>query len=564
MSAFAYLWGQFIDHDLDLTPSGATEPMNIAVPAGDPWFDPTNTGTQTIGFTRSGYVAGTGLTSPRQQPNTITAYLDGSMVYGSDAVRALALRTLVGGKLRTSPGDLLPFNTMGLANDTLGGAPDLYFVAGDVRANENIELTAMQTLFVREHNRLATQIGQQNPTWTDEQIYQQARRLVSGEIEAITYHEFLPALLGPNAIAPYQGYNPNVNAGVSTEFSTAAFRLGHSMLENDVEFLDNNGHDVRDELPLAEAFFNPAMVQETGIGPILKYLASSNSEEIDNKIVDGLRNFLFGPPGAGGFDLSALNIQRGRDHGLADYNSTRAAMGLPRVTSFDQITSDVELQQQLATTYGSVDDIDLWVGGLAEDHVAGGSLGPTFRRILVDEFTRVRDGDRFWYQADLTGPDLNFVNNTHLSDLIARNSEIDNLQPNAFMFDVRLTGRAFDDANRNGRFDSFEHGIAGQTVSLLDADGNTLASVKTGADGGYVFRGLDLGGYQIKIATPRGWRLTSAPQGSIEVTRGIVVRDLDFGESRAVIGQGTTGNRDTLFSSKADSTKRSDLTDLIT
>jgi len=387
---------------------------------------------------------------------------------------------------------------------------------------------------------------------------------VSGEIEAITYHEFLPALLGPNAIAPYQGYNPNVNAGVSTEFSTAAFRLGHSMLENDVEFLDNNGHDVRDELPLAEAFFNPAMVQETGIGPILKYLASSNSEEIDNKIVDGLRNFLFGPPGAGGFDLSALNIQRGRDHGLADYNSTRAAMGLPRVTSFDQITSDVELQQQLATTYGSVDDIDLWVGGLAEDHVAGGSLGPTFRRILVDEFTRVRDGDRFWYQADLTGPDLNFVNNTHLSDVIARNSEIDNLQPNAFMFDVRLTGRAFDDANRNGRLDSFEHGIAGQTVSLLDADGNTLASVKTGADGGYVFRGLDLGGYQVKIATPRGWRLTSAPQGSIEVTRGIVVRDLDFGESRAVIGQGTTGNRDTLFSSTADSTKRSDLTDLIT
>src|SRR5262249_34400208 len=158
---------------------------------------------------------------------------------------------------------------------------------------------------------------------------------------------------------------------ISTEFSTAAFRLGHSMLEDDVEFLDNNGNEVHDPMSLAEVFFNPTVVETTGIDPIMKYLASSNAEEIDNKVVDSVRNFLFGPPGAGGLDLASLNIQRGRDHGLSDYNTTRAALGLPKVTSFDQITSDPTLAAQLQSVYGSVDNVDLWVGGLAEDHLRG-------------------------------------------------------------------------------------------------------------------------------------------------------------------------------------------------
>src|SRR5205823_979490 len=179
----------------------------------------------------------------------------------------------------------------------------------------------------------------------------------------------------------YHGYDPSVDPGIANEFSTAAFRLGHSMLGDDVEFLDSNGNAVRDALPLANAFFNPDVVEATGIDPILKYLASDRAQEIDNKVVDSVRNFLFGPPGAGGLDLASLNIQRGRDHGLADYNTVRAAYGLGRVSDFSQITSNVQVQQTLKSLYGTVDNIDLWVGGLAEDHVAGSSLGPTFRRI---------------------------------------------------------------------------------------------------------------------------------------------------------------------------------------
>src|SRR5262249_53886319 len=143
---------------------------------------------------------------------------------------------------------------------------------------------------------------------------------------------------------------------------------------------------------------------------------------VDTKIVGDLRNFLFGPPGSGGLDLASLNIQRGRDHGLADYNSTRAAYGLRRVTSFAQITSDPTLQQQLQTLYGNVNNIDLWVGGLAEDHLPGASVGQTFARIIADQFARLRAGDRFWYQRDFSGAELYALDHTTLADIIRRNT----------------------------------------------------------------------------------------------------------------------------------------------
>ena len=179
LTALVYAWGQFIDHDLDLTvTSSPTETFNITVPTGDAEFDPFGTGTQVISLSRSQYdtLTGTSEANPREQLNTITSYLDGSMIYGSDETRAAALRTFSGGLLKTSDGNMLPLNTEGLANDnaTHQTADSELFLAGDVRANENIELTSLQTLFVREHNRLATEIAKANPKWTDEQIYQQA------------------------------------------------------------------------------------------------------------------------------------------------------------------------------------------------------------------------------------------------------------------------------------------------------------------------------------------------------------------------------------------------------
>ena len=219
LTDLVWLWGQFIDHDIDLTENAdPAEPLTIEVRQGESYLDPYGTGTETIDFNRSVYDAETGdsINNPRQQINQITAFLDGSVVYGSDAERAAELRTFEGGKLKTSDGDLLPFNEAGLPN--AGGTSDTLFLAGDVRANENAALTAMHTLFVREHNRLADEIAAANPRLSDEQIYQQARRIVTAEIQAITYNEFLPALLGEGAISPYRGYDPTVNPGIANIF----------------------------------------------------------------------------------------------------------------------------------------------------------------------------------------------------------------------------------------------------------------------------------------------------------------------------------------------------------
>ncbi|RLS26122.1 MAG: hypothetical protein DWH74_00210, partial [Planctomycetota bacterium] len=185
--------------------------------------------------------------NPRQQVTKISTFIDASMIYGSDVTRANALRTFTGGLLKTSAGNLPPLNTAGLenANDAHIFPDSSMFLAGDIRANENLELTSLHTLFVREHNQLASAIAVANPKLTDEQIYQRARRLVMAEVQAITYQEFLPAMLGAKALRPYQGYRPDVNPGLATEFSTAGFRVGHTLINDDIQFLDNEGVEAR-------------------------------------------------------------------------------------------------------------------------------------------------------------------------------------------------------------------------------------------------------------------------------------------------------------------------------
>ncbi|MGI9431457.1 MAG: peroxidase family protein, partial [Myxococcota bacterium] len=452
LTDMAWLWGQFIDHDIDLTENAEpAEAFDIEVPAGDAYFDPLGTGEVTIGLNRSVYEEGTGETAddPRAQINQITAYIDGSVVYGSDQERADALRTFEGGRLETSEGDLLPFNEEGLAN--AGGTSETLFLAGDVRANENAALTAMQTVWVREHNRIADGVALMEPSLTDEEIYQRARSIVTAELQAITFNEFLPALLGEGAISSYSGYDPSVNAGISNVFSTAIYRFGHSMLSSELLRLNNDG-SVADEgnLSLSEAFFAPGEISENGIDSILLGAASQQAQEIDTLIVDDVRNFLFGPPGAGGFDLAALNIQRGRDHGLADYNQVRVDVGLEPVTSFAEITSDVELQQTLQDLYGDVDNIDVWVGALAEEHVVGASVGELASTVISEQFERIRDGDSNWYQAVFSGEQLRQIEKTTLADVIERNTDITGLQSNV-LFDATS---APDDAAPDG-------GIAG-------------------------------------------------------------------------------------------------------
>jgi hypothetical protein len=505
LSAFLYVWGQFLDHDIDLTASQEDgESFAIEVPQGDPLFDPTGSGEVTIPLTRSQFdpTTGTSADNPRQQISSITAFVDGSQVYGSDQATADSLRTFEGGRMTITDDGLLPLDDTGMV------------IAGDIRASENIALTSLQTLFVREHNRLAAEILAANPAASDEAIYQQARAIVIAEIQAITYNEFLPALLGKQAISRYEGYDASVDPTIANEFSTAAFRFGHSTLNDDIEFFDNSGRAVRDEIELKDAFFNSMLLEETGIDTILKYEASTQSQEIDLQVVDGLRNFLFGPPGAGGLDLVALNIQRGRDHGLADYNATRVAYGLDAVSSFAEITSDTELQAKLETLYSDVNNIDLWVGLLAEDHLRGSSVGELTSAIIVDQFERLRDGDRFWFQHVYSGSELRQLQRTSLSDVIERNTTVEGLQDNVFFMLAEVRGQvtaatvpttnsiALPSAGRSRpRRPNRPTGLAGVTVELLNDNGDVIDTTETDRRGNYRFDSFaETGDYQIRLA----------------------------------------------------------------
>lgn len=427
---FLWQWGQFLDHDIDLTDGvDPAEQEPIQIPVDDLHFY----AGATMSFNRSVYDPESGITTPRQQLNEITAWIDASNVYGSDEERLAALRVPDSALLLTSEGDFLPFNTAGLSN--AGGDGDTLFLAGDVRANEQVGLLAMHTLFVREHNRQATRLAEEHPDWSTDTLFEEARRRVAALMQVITYREFLPALLGPDAISEYRGYQPDVNGGIRNVFSTAAYRFGHSALSPQILRLDAEGEEyVGGHLPLRDAFFSPSVLTETGsMDAILRGLASQACSAIDSYVIDDVRNFLFGAPPSAGFDLAALNIQRGRDHGLPSYNEARRQLGLAAVSGFDEITADTVIVDRLATAYSSVEDIDLWVGGLAEQSVPGGHLGETFSLILMLQFEALRDGDRFWYQREFSGRELERLERTRLSDVIRRNSDVGReLQANVF------------------------------------------------------------------------------------------------------------------------------------
>ena len=422
LSGMMYAWGQFLDHDINLTNSDEVNHIDITVPAGDPTLS------GSISMTRAVIDPTTGVAGkPATATNNVTGWVDGSMVYGSDAATAAGLRG-TDGHLLTSVGNNLPI---------IDGA----FAAGDIRVGENPDLTALQTLFVREHNRQVDLLKAAHPDWTGDQLYNQARAIVTAEIERITYNEYLPHLLGKNAIQPYQGYKPNVDARISEEFAGAAYRFGHSIVSANLEKTDEQGNAIGTAVSLKDAFFQDTsdFVADGGADGLLRHLSNDPSNALDVHIVDDLRNFLFGP--SAGLDLASLNIQRGRDLGLGTLNETRAALGLKQYTSFSQITSDATTAAALEAAYGDVNNVELWIGGLAEDHTQGAMVGQTFGVIIAKQFRDLRDGDRFWYQNQGFDPaTLRQIETTTLSSVILANTDTRHIQRDAFVFYERRAG----------------------------------------------------------------------------------------------------------------------------
>ncbi len=439
-----YVWsfGQFLDHDISLVEVNHQEPLGIAIPFDDPVFN-----VDTITTFRSLAIEGTGIgpNNPRQYRNEVTAFLDASAVYGSTIERAEWLRTFNNGKLRTSDGDLLPWNTItGEYNDEFDpSAPfmedplrsgDKMFVAGDARANENPLLIALHTIFVREHNRLCDDFKASNPNWTDEKLYQESRRMIGAYIQSITYEEWLPSI---NIYIPeYNGYRPEVDPAITNEFSAAAFRMGHTLVNGQIVRMDNDGELIDEgNLSLRQGFFKPLEILFSGgIEPFAKGMATQVQQEMDAKVIDDLRNFLFDGGSGNGLDLAAINMARGRDRGIADYNTLRETYGLARLNNFNNLTDDPNQAALLENHYGTIDNLDPWVGMLAEKHIQNSMFGELVSIIIQDQFQALRDGDRFYYENDpaLSASRKAKIKNTRLHDIIMRNCSIDAMQKNVF------------------------------------------------------------------------------------------------------------------------------------
>jgi len=492
VSQWGWVWGQFVDHDIGLRNEQPGESAPIAFNTNDP-LEAFTDDLGAIAFSRTPAAPGTGVATPRQQVNTLSSFIDASNVYGVDPARLAWLRLgpvdSSGAPLMLTDDGYLPRvtargdPTTAPAMDLMGalvGMPNRAVVAGDVRANENIALTALHTLFAREHNRIVAAL----PSYlTAEERFQIARRVVGAEIQYITYTQFLPAL--GIQLEPYRGYQPSVNPALSNEFAVVGYRA-HSMIHGEFDttvpagtytdeelsafaaqqiIVERTAADVTLTIPLNAAFGNPDLLQQVGLGPVLQSLAErqyKNDEQVDNT----LRSILFQVPkpgipdptvcGApvvnpdcftGVSDLPAIDIARGRDHGIPSYNDLRRAYGLAPKTSFIDVTGEatqrfpprlngndpaildfVELRDadgtllvpgsaeaedeavtgirsstlaaRLKAAYGSVDRLDAFVGMVSEQHLKGTEFGELQLAIWTKQFAALRDGDRFYYLND--------------------------------------------------------------------------------------------------------------------------------------------------------------------
>ncbi|XP_041816212.1 eosinophil peroxidase isoform X1 [Chelmon rostratus] len=444
------LFGQWNDHDLTFTPFSPsirsfsngvncdescerTEPcIPIPIPPGDPRL-PSRPDSCIPAF-RSAPVCGTGYSAynfggepnKREQINALTAFLDLSQVYGSEDKLAQYLRNLesndgllrVNTEFKDNGRELLPFHPLQVnmcatrkrvTNDTNAREVPC-FIAGDVRVDENIALTSLHTLFMREHNRLARELKRLNPQWDSETLYQEARKIMGAYTQVFVFRDYLPHIVGPDTmrrqLGRYPGYNPNVDPSISNVFATAAYRFAHLAIQPNLARLDPNYRENRQfpSVSLYRSFFTPwRIVFEGGIDPLLRGLigrpAKLNTQ--DHMMVDALRERLFQFVQHLALDLGALNMQRGRDHGLPGYNAWRRFCGLsqPRnQAELAQVLNNNNLARRLLQLYGTPSNIDVWMGGVAEPFVRGGRVGPLFACLIASQFQRIRQGDRLWYE----------------------------------------------------------------------------------------------------------------------------------------------------------------------
>ena len=313
------------------------------------------------------------------------------------------------------------------------------FLAGDTRPNEHMTLAAMHILFVREHNRIALALGELNPHWDGEKLYQETRKIVGAILQKIVYDEYLPLVIG-RTLPGYRGYRSNVQPGILNSFSTAAFRFGHSTIRPLFDRLDANYNPTGDPLLLRHLFFNNTFIKKHGIDEVVLGLLGNSSQRVDRILSVGVLNHLYERPHFRGLNLAAINIHRGRDHGLPGYNAFRQYCRLGHARTFKDTAREIRNPRNrklLAELYHNNPDIaDLWVAGLAETPADGGVVGATFGCIIREQMRRIRDGDRYFYtnRGVFSYHQLREIRKATMSKILCDNLQnIVSIQRNAFL-----------------------------------------------------------------------------------------------------------------------------------
>ena len=468
VTALLMQFAQFLDHDISLSPEASTsnccknpnqeDCMPIMIPENDPYFRQLHNQT-CMQFTRSvPYCVKTADSCvTRENMNVISSILDTSNVYGSDEQTARCLRSFVDGKLLVDENNLLP-----TAGPSAGG---FGVQAGDARAPEMPALSAMHALWMREHNRICdllktskTNFNGMNTDEIDEYLYQNARRILNAEFQNVVYNEQIPIVEGPSSIAKFNlglnvegsTYDPDSNPSVLAEFSGASNRYGHSLVQGLVDVHNTNlsfSHSYR----LADNFFNPTEYNANGFDKIIAGLTQQKSQKFDRLMSTELTQRMFHgivtPPGADyGLDLAALNIQRGRDIGLPTYFEMYQLFGPDTDPHKDMScwarkpeTFTNENWNRLKSVYKHPRDIDLFSGGLMEIRRPGeGLLGLVFATINSMQFSRLKDGDRFFFTH--TNGAANFDRDAReaimvrkISDIICDNTVVQSVPTLAFL-----------------------------------------------------------------------------------------------------------------------------------
>ncbi|XP_045615867.2 dual oxidase 2 [Procambarus clarkii] len=444
-TAFLVFFGQqVVEEILDAQGAGCPpEYFNIPVEENHEYFTD-NPKLKELPLLRTRYDMTTGFSpnNPRQQLNEITPYMDGGLVYGTAKGWADVLRTFSNGSL--APDGLLAWhdelgegfpaqNTQRLpmANpppptnhsefvERSSTAPvDRFFKLGNPRGNENPFLLTFGIFWFRWHNVIARFLRRNHIDWSDERVFNEARKWVIATYQAVVFYDWLPKYMR-EPLERYPGYKPTTDPQVSHVFQSAAMRFGHTLVTSGVHLRKRSDDDCTTEgytlvpgqghhggVRTCNSFWRSPEIftQDKGnFENFLMGLSSQSTEREDNIIVEDLRGRVFGPLEFSRRDLMAVNIQRARDHGLPDYNTARKHFGFETLNSlnvdeFKQKTSTHvpdEVIERLAEVYDNdPNKVDIWAGGLLETRNGPGQL---FSRVILDQFRRIREGDRFWFE----------------------------------------------------------------------------------------------------------------------------------------------------------------------